>query len=146
MAVFIKSEDFDFIMRVTKFCEKIDDHASRLGLNRELVEVFKSENELLIYVFSNEDQYKSCSQSFIQIKINAMRKSYEEFTSLCMRSRNYTIAIGEELGFEEACVPFDPNSNTPELEIELSPEGHPVLKWDKGSFIGIEIWKDRGDK
>src|SRR5688572_1551437 len=144
MAVFIKSEDFDFIMRVTKFCEKIDDYCVRLGLNREQIEVFKSENELLIYVFSNEDQYKTCSQSFIQIKINAMKKSYEELSQQCMRSKNYTIAIGEELGFEEACVPFDPHSCTPELEIELSPDGNPMLTWNKGSFFGVEIWKDKG--
>lgn len=56
----------------------------------------------------------------------------------------YTINIGKDLGIVAPDSIFDPATGKPVFTIELSNGGHPHIKWKKGGFQGIEIWKDAG--
>ena len=71
-----------------------------------------------------------------------VQKRFAEIIQDCVRSGNYTIGIGEDLGIEKPETVFDPQLGQPEFEIELNSGGRPNLLWPKGKFQGIEIWKD----
>ncbi len=60
------------------------------------------------------------------------------------RHLNYTTAIGEDLGIEAPVVPVLPVIAKPVFRIELIDGGYPMLRWTKGKFAGVEIWKDSG--
>jgi len=57
---------------------------------------------------------------------------------------SYTPAIGEDLGIEGPIETFVAKEGKPKFHIELMPEGQPNLRWVKGKFEGVEIWKDDG--
>jgi len=59
-------------------------------------------------------------------------------------SPNYSKGIGEDLGIEATRQVFYPNLGKPQLTISLN-VGHPVIKYTKGKFDGIAIYKDSGD-
>jgi hypothetical protein len=56
----------------------------------------------------------------------------------------YTTAIGQDLGIEAPTSVFNPANGKPAFFIEMSSGGHPNLRWTKGKFQGVEIWKDAG--
>ncbi len=71
----------------------------------------------------------------------------ERFSKLVQRikgSPNYTKTIGEDLGIEADTSAFDPEAGKPVIKTAYSSGGHPVLKWKKGKFQGVEIWKNTG--
>jgi hypothetical protein len=39
---------------------------------------------------------------------------------------------------------FNATTGKPDFFIEFSSGGHPNLRWTKGKFEGVEIWKDSG--
>jgi hypothetical protein len=59
-------------------------------------------------------------------------------------SGDYTTAKGEILNIVAVSKPFDPSLGKPTFKIFMD-SGHPVLKFVKGAFDGVEIWVDRGD-
>ena len=71
----------------------------------------------------------------------------ERFSKLVQRikgSPNYNKTIGEDLGIEGTETPFNPETGKPEIKTTYSSGGHPVLKWKKGKFQGLEVWKNTG--
>ncbi|MCW5907399.1 MAG: hypothetical protein KIS94_06045 [Chitinophagales bacterium] len=58
--------------------------------------------------------------------------------------RNYTQAIGEDLGIIGAENDFNPNTLKPELKVETAAGGRPNIIWKKGLTEGIKIKVDRG--
>ncbi len=74
----------------------------------------------------------------------------QRFRALLQRivhSTNYTKAIGEDLGIEApdtAAAKAAMKDGKPEFKIEMSSGGYPNLRWTKGKYQGIEIWKDAG--
>jgi len=57
---------------------------------------------------------------------------------------NYTKAIGDDLGIESSPETFSATEGKPSFFIEPSSGGYPNLRWTKGKFQGVEIWKDAG--
>jgi hypothetical protein len=71
----------------------------------------------------------------------------ERFSKLVQRikgSPNYSKSIGEDLDIEVKEEPFDPQAGKPEIKTAYSSGGHPVLKWKKGKYQGVEVWKNTG--
>jgi hypothetical protein len=48
------------------------------------------------------------------------------------------------LGIAAPASTFNPADGKPDFFIEFSSGGHPNLRWTKGKFDGVEIWKDSG--
>jgi hypothetical protein len=69
------------------------------------------------------------------------------FTALAARIKNhkdYTPAIGQDLGIVGSAKTIDPSSWKPSLGIQKQ-AGRPTVTWTKGDADAIEIWVDRGD-
>jgi len=58
--------------------------------------------------------------------------------------KNYTSAIGLDLGLVGTSSVVDPSTWKPILSIQ-NKAGHPIIAWTKGTAAAIEIWVDRGD-
>ena len=58
--------------------------------------------------------------------------------------KNYTIAIGKDLGLIGAEVIIDPVTWKPIISVQFQ-AGHPIVQWTKGQASAIEIWVDRND-
>jgi hypothetical protein len=69
---------------------------------------------------------------------------FRDNASQAKSSGAYTIAKGETLQIVAVSTPFDPSLGKPTFKIFID-SGHPVIKFVKGAFDGVEIWVDRGD-
>jgi hypothetical protein len=58
--------------------------------------------------------------------------------------KNYTSAIGLDLGLIGTTTLEDPNTWKPILSAQ-NKAGHPIIAWTKGAAAAIEIWVDRGE-
>jgi len=58
--------------------------------------------------------------------------------------KNYTSAIGLDLGLIGTSTVEDPSSWKPILSAQ-NKAGHPIIGWNKGAAAAIEIWVDRGE-
>lgn len=58
--------------------------------------------------------------------------------------KNYTPAIGQDLGIVGAEQTVDPSAWKPVLGIKTQ-AGRPTVAWTKGGADALEIWVDRGD-
>ncbi|MEI6145905.1 MAG: hypothetical protein D0531_04455 [Methylococcales bacterium] len=58
--------------------------------------------------------------------------------------KNYTSAIGLDLGVIGTSTVVDSSSWKPILNVQIK-AGHPIVTWTKGSAAAIEIWVDRGE-
>ncbi len=58
--------------------------------------------------------------------------------------KNYTSAIGLDLGLIGTTTLVDPSSWKPTLTAQ-NKVGHQIIGWTKGATAAIEIWVDRGD-
>ena len=144
MAIFIEREEYDFLLRSARFCEKIELYADILGLDHGEILAYKNDNAQFNYVFANQTQYGSLAESYMRYKISNMQARFADLLYQCRNSSNYTTSIGEELGLNHSS-----NSQkdfAPDVKMEYLSTGQPVLKWDKGNFDGVEIWKDSGNK
>jgi hypothetical protein len=109
MPTFIERKDYEFLLLTTKFCNKIENYRSALNLDLADVEQLKSDNELFAYVFSSKSKYSSCIESFARYKIQNMRVNFNHLAQCCKNSKNYTIAIGTDLGIEIPVFAFQAN-------------------------------------
>jgi hypothetical protein len=144
MAIFMEREEYEFLLRAVKFCDKVDNYMNLLDLDPVEVHEFKTDNELFNYVFANQENYGSLAESFTRYKINNLQLKFSELMCACKYSKNYTAQIGDDLGLNVAVPSLDPNMYTPQIKIEYTDEGRPLLKWSKGAFEGVEIWKNSG--
>lgn len=60
------------------------------------------------------------------------------------KHKNYTDAIGQDLGIIGADQVIDPAAWKPQLDIQMQ-AGRPTVLWDKGDADSLEIQVDRGD-
>ena len=58
--------------------------------------------------------------------------------------KNYTSAIGLDLGLIGTTTVVDPSTWKPSLSAQ-NKAGHPIIAWTKGAAAAIEIWVDRGE-
>ena len=145
MPIFIERDEYEFFLRSVKFCDKIDNYRSLLGLDPAEVDSYKSENELFNYVFAHKSTYGTLAESFMRYKISNMQSLFYDLSAKCRDSRNYTERIGAELGITTYVVSSTPVSHTPLVDIGFNADGYPVLKWKHGMFEDVEIWKDSGN-
>jgi hypothetical protein len=145
MPIFIERDEYEFFLRSVKFCDKIDNYRSLLGLDPAEVDSYKSENELFNYVFAHKSTYGTLAESFMRYKISNMQSLFYDLSSKCRSSRNYTERIGAELGITTREISSPPVSHTPLVDIMFNADGCPVLKWKPGMFEDVEIWKDSGN-
>src|ERR1043165_6609312 len=99
MAVCIKRDDYEFILKASALGEHIDKYTSLLGLDPDKLRDFKNENDLLMHVLANDEQFKSCSQQFIDSGINRLKSQCFELSASCKVSPKFTPALGKDLGF-----------------------------------------------
>lgn len=144
MAIFIEKEEYEFLLRIEKFCENIDTYAHLLGLDPVDVHNFKTDNQLFNYVFSSLERYGTMADSFTKYKISNLQVKFSELMSACKYSKNYTTQIGDLLGINAQVTSLNPESYTPALSVHYTADGYPVLKWNKGMFHSVEIWKNAG--
>jgi hypothetical protein len=57
----------------------------------------------------------------------------------------YLTADGITMGIEASSSPFVPGAGTPDLEGEVGSGGHPFLKYTKGKYQGVNIYKNSND-
>lgn len=174
MATFIEKSDDKFMIQVNRFCSRVGTYSVTLGLNAGKITAITEDLDLYTYVFSGWNQFRAFGEGFTGYKnllrygpsdqtLGAipiapvlptpaptvtspnMQARFAELIQDCVRSPNYTKAIGEDLGIEAPEVPFNPNEGKPELKTSYSTGGHPELKWKKGKYQGIEFWIDRND-
>lgn len=146
MAIFIEREEYEFLLRSAKFCEKVELYADLLGLDHGEVLAYKNDNEQFNYVFANQSQYGSLAESYMRYKIHNMQTRYNDLLCQCRNSNSYTSNIGEELGINTATKQAIQTAVMPIVKAEYLSTGQPVLKWEKGEFEGVEIWKSTCDK
>lgn len=72
------------------------------------------------------------------------QKRFAELIQDCVKSSNYTVAIGEDLGIEAPVTPFNPADGQPVIKKLYSTGGLPGFSWKKGKYQGIEVWINTG--
>src|SRR4051812_15075357 len=122
----MRTEDYDIILKAMKFCKRVGSYASLLKLSLQDVELLENENDQFISVFSHEEHYDADAMDFIQKRVKAIHTRYFELVGNCRKSKDYTPAMGKELGLEPDMDTFNPHTAVPAIELDLE-EGHPVL-------------------
>lgn len=169
MATFINTTDEGFDSQLNNFCNKIDTYNTLLGVSAGQVTAIKLDRDNFHYAVHCAQLIDSYKQTVTAWK-NLLRYGNKaeilpafpaqptlpaapaavdanvqgRFAALIQQivaNTNYTTSIGEDLGIVAPVSPFNPNDGKPEFKIEFSSGGHPNLKWKKGKFQGVEIWK-----
>lgn len=170
---FIKAEDVEFVLQLTKFADTIPAYAVTVELTPAEVAETKADAEYMIWAFQNSNIYREHSENWTKFK-NLIRRGtggsvttappaptppsapevtvepnvQERFSKLVARikaHRNYTKAMGEDLGIEAASTIFIPEEGKPPFSIRLVAGGKPELVWKKGHYDGVLIQrKDEG--
>lgn len=171
MAINIKKGDVEFNMQLKNFASKISKYGTTLGLTPAEVTAVQADALAFDYVLNNQTAVQAFAQTYTSFK-NLLRKGggtqlgsmpvapafgaapampapniEGAWRSILQRITNhpaYTTAIGEDLGIEGAIETFSATEGKPKFFIEPSSGGYPNLRWTKGKFQGVEIWKDAG--
>ena len=173
MAIIVQTEDTKFAIQLSQFAQKIGIYAPTLGLTPADVAAAQADADYMGYCIYNLPIIKSYTQNVTNYKdllrygkgsevagpfptqpvldpapIAVAANIENRFRLLIQRithSPAYTTAMGEDLGIEAPVTPFNPQDGKPTFSISLSSGGHPNIKWVKGKFQGVEIWKDSGN-
>ena len=169
MRVLIEKTDIGFSKQLNKVAGKIDDYKVLLEISAGDVTSLKNDAVMTRFVFNNQQDTQDFAQSHSEYKkklryggeigqmptppvfttvptlvAGNVEERFRTFTGRIIVHRNFTKAIGEDLGIIAPETPFNPNNGKPKFDIAYSTAGHPVLRWIKGEFQGVEIWKDSG--
>jgi len=174
MATFIAKDEESFMIQLNTFADKIDQYKLTLDIAQAKVDSVKADREMFTFILPLNNQVQTYAQGFTGYKkllrfgnnnevlgaVPVLNFPPPPFPALvaanidtrfrdlvqdCAGSPNFNDTIGQDLGIVAPVVPFDPTTGTPVFSIELSTGGYPNLKWKKGKFQGVEIWKDSGD-
>lgn len=171
MAVNIEKNDMAFNTQLKNFASKIGTYGPTLGLTAAEIAAIKTDSVAFDYVLTNQVSTQTFAQNYTSFK-NLLRKGGEQSlgslpvlaafaTAPAMPAANidirfrstlqritrhvaYTTAMGEDLGIEAPMATFAATNGKPSFFIEFSSGGYPNLRWVKGKFDGVEIWKDDG--
>ena len=105
----MERKDYEFLLLVNKFCNKIDIYCNQLNLDEKEVEELKNDIVLFSFLFANNEDFTSYMDSFSIYKIRNMRISLSHLAQRCKNSKNYSISIGMDLGIEMPVYAFQPN-------------------------------------
>jgi hypothetical protein len=173
VATVIQVRDDAFEQQVVTFCSKIGGYTVILGLNPAKVAAVIADQKLYSYILLLHDLFFTFSQDLTTYKrllrhgieeqvlgaipviptapipvppvtFANMQKRFADLVQDCVRSSNFSSAIGEDLGIIAPSTPFDPQSGKPIIKFSYSSGGHPLLIWKKGKFEGVNIYKNDG--
>ncbi|HTH56936.1 MAG TPA: hypothetical protein VL728_12890 [Cyclobacteriaceae bacterium] len=170
MAIDIKRTDLDFNIQLKNISSKIGKYATALGLTPAEVTSLQADAAAFDYLVNLQAAVQTFAATVTSYK-NGLRKGEGAQlgalpvapvlgTAPAMPAPNlegrlranlqrwinhpaYTVAIGEDLGIEGAKETFSLTDAKPKFHIELS-SGRPNLRWTKGKFEGVIIYKDSG--
>ena len=108
MATFIERKDYNLLLIALKFCRQIDIYSDLLGLDDELVEGIKRQNELFAFIFKNNSPRNS-DEKFNTSQVDNLRISLSYLAQRCRKSPNYSMQIGQDLGIEVSTYAFQYN-------------------------------------
>ncbi len=173
VATFIARRDDAFEAQVVTFCSKIGGYSGTLGLDPVKVAAVIADQRLYSYILLMHDLFFTFSQDLTAYKqllrhgideqvlgaipviptaplpvpavtFSNMQKRFADLIQDCVRSSNFSNAIGEDLGIIAPGTPFDPQSGKPVFKATYSSGGYPLLVWKKGRFDGVNIYKNTG--
>lgn len=168
---FIVLSDAGFGIQLENFNAKLPNYATVLGVSTTELSVLKTDTDYYLEVLVAQSKFQTYAEAVTKYKDllcygngtevlgsfptvptipsapPAGANVQERFSKLAQRikgSPNYSKSIGEDLGIEAKEEPFDPQAGKPEIKTAFSSGGHPVLKWKKGKYQGVEVWKNTG--
>ncbi len=174
MALNIEKTDIALNAQLKNFGNKIGTYSAALGLTAAEVAAAKADATAFDYIMTNQLATQTFGQTYTGFKNLLRKGGEQtlgvlpvqpvfavappvpaaniegRFRNLLQRiahNSGYTTAIGEDLGIEApdaAATKASLNAGKPDFKIEMSSGGHPNLRWTKGKFDGVEIWKDSG--
>ena len=172
MAINIETNDAAYNLQLKNFANKIGGYSAVLGLTPADVASIKADALAFDYVLGNLLATQTFAQNYTAYKtallhggalslgalpvqpvftaapampLADVKGRFRALIQVITHKKNaYTTAIGQDLGIEAAVVPFTPATGKPVFFIEPSSGGYPNLRWTRGKFQGIEIWKDSG--
>ncbi len=168
---FIKKKDSAFNSQLQSFAEVIDNYATGLGITPSEVNSIKADALYYNWVINTANLYKSYAKGMTSFKKSARKGQNKNidlsvtpppvpepepppvkpniqsrFSKLVKRiksSRNYSAVNGISLGIEAVRPHFDIHEGKPKLKIEVIV--NPIIKYKRGKYGGIQIWKDSGN-
>jgi hypothetical protein len=171
MGLYLEKGDEQFNAQMKNLAGKIDKYSTTLGLTANEVTSIKTDAAAFDYAVTIQLMSQSFAKnvtSFKQLLRNgrgqvlsdppeapvlgtppAMPRANMEsrIRSILQRMIHhpaYNKGIGEDLGIEAPIAVFTPVSGKPKFTINFSSGGYPNLRWKKGKYQGVEIWKDTG--
>jgi len=174
MPTYIEVKDAKFMNQLAKFCLRVDTYSALLGLDAGEVATLKKGSDYFKAVLQNNIDAQNFAKAYTNFKKNLrygrgkkplgqalqspvmrpvpagfsqsnLQGLFAAMIQACVSSRNYSEAIGTDLGITLPHTPFNPAAGKPLLKQGKNEAERPILKWKKGKFDGIEIWIDRGD-
>ncbi len=169
---FIKRSDTEFALQLENFNSKLPTYAATLDVTPTEMAQSAADSAFFSSVVSAQETIQTYAEAitgykdlarygrgdevlpgfpnmppFIMPSPPVAAKIEKRFSLLCQRikaSLNYSKTIGEDLGIESTDSIFNPEAGKPVIKTAFSSGGHLVLKWKKGKFQGVEVWKDTG--
>lgn len=171
MGLYLEKGDVPLRIQMKNLAGKIDNYAAALELTAAEVTSIKKDAAALDYVVTIQAMTQTFAKNVTAFKkllrtggvqslgpppvvptlgsppampLPNMETRVRSILQRMVHHPAYTGAIGEDLGIEAPIKVFAPSSGKPKFSIELSSGGYPNLRWKKGKFQGVEIWKDAG--
>jgi hypothetical protein len=172
MAILIEKTDTAFNLQLKNFASKISTYSTALGLTAAEVTSIKADAAAFDFILNTQLAVQTFAQNYTVFKNNLrnggdltlgalpvqpvfgaapalpalnIESRFRNLTQRIAHNAAYTAAIGLDLGIEAPVSVFNPDNGKPVFKIELSSGGHPNLRWTRGKFQGVEIWKDSGN-
>ncbi len=109
MPIFINREQYDLLINMERFCNRIEQYLEPLGLDSIQVCSFKTDNKMFKQLFGSPVEYDRSVEQFVYKKLENMQLQYESLKTACKNSKKYTLSIGLDLGIEEDFMAFSAN-------------------------------------
>ncbi len=105
MQILVDERDYEFFLKVDKFCRNIDPYMEQLSLAAVEVENLKNDSWIFEYMMLEKGPvlFKSNEDQFLRSRLNNMKLAYSNLVQACKNSKSYSIGTGVILGIE---VPY----------------------------------------
>lgn len=171
MSDWIQREDLKFLTQLNNFAGALPAYAATFGLNPTQVTAIQNDAAFALFVITRIEQADNYKQNWVKLKdqvrygtggdvlapfpapisvIDAppavqpnVEKRFRELVKTIKANANYTKGIGEALGIEKPESEVNPSDGKPEFTIHTD-SGHPVVKWKKSIYDGVDVYVDRG--
>ncbi|MDZ4823604.1 MAG: hypothetical protein SH856_09100 [Flavobacteriales bacterium] len=170
MAIFVNKTYDGFANQLRNFAQKLPGYQATLGLSAGQVSAAAADAAFMYYLVGVPSLMRTYSENVTAylkqarygtggttlpsipappalitplptLVVGDIEGRFRAIIQIIIVAPGYTTSIGEDLGIEAPVTPFVPGDGKPIFTIELSSGGYPNLKWKKGKFEGVEIWK-----